>query len=236
MATSHLIDIFPLLFEPGDRLSLEEFLDLWERMPDLKKAELIDGIVYMPSPVSQFHSKFDGRVQLVVSTYAARTRGCEYLPNATWLMRESAPQPDAALYILPEYGGDAGIRRGLTVGAPQLVIEVSRSSRSYDLGPKLALYQRAEVREYAAALVQERRIEWRILEQGSYRLMQPDSSGIFRSKVFPGLWIDSGAFWREDASGLLATLEEGLRSDEHARFVDALQKARERATTDENAR
>jgi Uma2 family endonuclease len=222
MAMSHLINIHPLLFEPGDRLSREEFLELWEHMPDLKKAELIDGVVYMPSPVSLSHSSFDGQGHLLLTYYAAKTPGCKCLDNATWLMLESAPQPDSALYILPEYGGRVGKRDSFAAGAPELVVEVSRSSRSYDLGPKLALYQRAGVLEYAGALVKEERIEWRILVEGSYRLMEPDAKGVFRSKVFPGLWVDSAAFWREDGAGLLATLDEGLRSDEHARFLEAL--------------
>jgi Uma2 family endonuclease len=221
MATSHLINIRPLLFEPGDRLSREEFLELWEQMPDLKKAELIDGVVYMPSPVSFSHGSFDSQVHALLGYYAFRTPGCKCLDDATWMMLESAPQPDTALFILPEYGGRT-VRDKYAEGAPDLVVEVSRSSRSYDLGPKLALYQRAGVTEYVCALVKEERIEWRVLVEGSYRLMETDANGVFRSKVFPGLWVDSAAFWREDGSGLLATLDEGLRSEVHARFVEDL--------------
>ncbi len=224
---AYLINTHPLLFQPGDRLSREEFLERWEHMPELKNAELIDGVVYMPSPVSSLHASFDAAVHLVVSHYAARTPGCKWVPNMTWLMLESAPQPDAALYILSEYGGRAGARGELTAGAPELAFEVTRSSRSYDLGPKLALYQRAEVQEYVAVLIEEKRIEWRVLEQGSYRLIEPDPNGVFRSKTFPGLWLDAAAFWREDAGALLAVLEEGLRSEEHARFADTLRRRTE---------
>lgn len=79
-------------------------------------------------------------------------------------------------------------------GSPELAMEVIASSRSYDLGPKLALYQRAGVPEYVAALTEVEQIEWRVLDQGSYRLMQPDQEGIFRSKIFPSLWLDPDAF------------------------------------------
>jgi hypothetical protein len=221
---SQLIHTHPLLFQQGDRLSREEFLERWESMPEIKNAELIDGIVYISSPVSVAHGNFDDPTHLLLSTFAARTPGCKCLPNVTWLMLESAPQPDEALYILPEYGGRVRVRRGFAVGAPELAAEISHSSRSYDLGPKLALYQRAEVREYVAVLIEERRIEWRILEQGSYRLMEPDSDGIFRSRVFPGLWVDSTAFWREDAAGLLTVLDQGLQSEEHVSFLESLQR------------
>lgn len=210
---THLLADHPLLFEPGDRLSREEFLARWECMPELKKAELIDGVVYMPSPVSLVHSLFDTIVHMVLGVYAARTPNCEPLSNATWLMLESAPQPDACLCWRPA-SGEIKTTKDLATGRPDLVVEVAKSSRSYDLGPKLALYQRAEVQEYVTAPVEEERMEWRVLERGSYRLMPPDADGIFRSKVFPGLWVDSAAFWRKDRSKLLAVLEQGLNSRE----------------------
>lgn len=126
-------------------------------------------------------------------------------------MLESAPQPDSCLCWLPP-SGEVKTTNDLATGSPGLIVEVAVSSRSYDLGPKLALYQRAEVPEYVAALVEEARIEWRVLEKGSYRLMPTDADGVFRSKAFPGLWLDSAAFWRKDGARLLDVLEQGLQS------------------------
>ena len=208
---THLIPIGPLLFESGDRLSRDEFLERWERTPALKKAELIDGVVYLPSPVSLTHGDYDGLSQLVLNTFSARTPACKFLPNTTWLMLESASQPDSSLFWLPP-SGEIKTTKDLATGSPDLVVEIAVSSRSYDLGPKLALYQRADVQEYVAVLTEEERIEWRVLENGSYRLMEPDADGIFRSKVFPGLWVDSAAFWRKDRARLLAVLEQGIQS------------------------
>jgi hypothetical protein len=221
---THLVPLSPLLFAPGDRLTREEFLERWERMPDLKFAELIDGVVYMPSPVSDLHSGHEGNFQLVLTNYALKTPVCEYRPGATWIMLESAPQPDLALFVLPAYGGRIRRVKSLLSGAPELVVEISRSSRSYDLGPKLALYQRAGVIEYAAALVEEERIEWRRLEKGSYRLMSPSREGIYKSRAFPGLWLDSAAFWRGDKERLANVLEQGLNSEEHAQFLEKLRR------------
>ena len=112
---THLVQVNPLLFEPADRMTLDDFLSRWDKMPGLKFAELIDGVVYMPSPVSYDHGRRDGQVQLLLGNYAVRTGVCEVIPNATWLMAGSAPQPDVALRLLPQFGGKTfqPVRRSL---------------------------------------------------------------------------------------------------------------------------
>jgi Uma2 family endonuclease len=196
-------------------------------MPQLKFAELIDGVVYMPSPVSYEDGRRDVQMQLLVATYAARTGICEVLSNATWLMLESAPQPDIAVRLLPEYGGKTSISAdGLASGSPELVVEITRSSRSFDLGPKLALYQRAAVQEYIAVLTEERRIEWHVLESGSYGTLQPDADDLLQSLAFPGLRLDESAFWRDDSTRLLAVLEAGLAAAECGAFLERLRHTR----------
>ncbi len=215
---THLVEVNPLLFEPGDRLTVDEFLSRWDKMPGLKSAELIDGVVYMPSPVSYEHGRRDVQVQLFLATYAALTGLCEAVSNATWLIAGSAPQPDIALRLLPRFGGKTKISGSLASGAPELIAEISRSSRSFDLGPKLALYQRAGVLEYLAVLLEEQRIEWRVLGGGHYRMLAENSAGAFTSEVFPGLWLDAAAFWAADSKRMLSVLQQGLASPECADF------------------
>ncbi len=218
--TSSLLNYAPLI-RPGDQMSLEEFLERWEQMPDLKFAELIEGTVYMPSAVFLAHMRLDSRMQGLCSVYCMKTLGTESGTNGTWLMTGSAPQPDCAIRILPEFGGHTTVKGGLVSGPPEFVVEICHSSRAYDLGPKLSLYQTAGVPEYLAILVEEGRSEWRMLVNGSYQLMTPDA-GVYRSKVFPGFWFNSTAFWNEDAAALLQTLEAGLASQEHQDFVARL--------------
>ena len=209
---AQLIHSSPLLFAPGDRMSRDEFLRRWERMPDVKFAELIDGLVYMPSPVSFEHMDHDGNLHVLLAHYVIRVGTCKLYPNGTWLMLESAPQPDVALALLPQHGGKVRVLNGLTTGTPELIVEVSGSSRSYDLGPKLALYQRAAVPEYLAVLLEERRLEWRILnDNGGYDLLEADG-GVYRSRIFPGLWVSERAFWDGDIAAMIETLDAGLAS------------------------
>jgi Uma2 family endonuclease len=219
---STAVPILPPPLRDGDRLSREEFLRRWEAMPDLKHAELIDGVVYMSSPVGLKHSDIHGPLTGWLFSYAAKTPGCRTGVEGTWLMGINVLQPDITLRILPEYGGQSREEAGYASGAPELVVEVSASSTTRDLGPKLHLYQRARVREYITALVDKEEIIWRELVKGRYRTIAPATDGILRSNVFPGLWLDAAALWRIDLPSLLATLQQGFADPQHEEFVRRL--------------
>jgi len=206
----------------GQRLKRDEFLRRWEAMPEVKHAELIGGLVYMPSPVSVDHGSHDSLVIGWLSYYAARTLGCSAGNDKTWLMLEDAPQPDADLRILPEYGGQSRVEGLYCAGAPELAAEVSLSSASYDLGPKMQLYRAAGVQEYMAVLLGEPRVVWYRLVDGKYVLLQPGSGGLLRSVVFPGLWLDPAALLTLNGAKLFDALDLGLRSPEHQDFARAL--------------
>jgi len=206
----------------GERLTVEEFLRRWEELPELKNAELIDGVVYVPSPVSYDHGRLDSRIIWWLSQYACGTPGCDSGNNSTWLMSGSAPQPDAYLQILPSHGGQFRTERSLCAGAPELVVEICVTSTEVDFGSKLALYERAEVREYVTVERFGQRMIWRVLENGAYVAQTLPVDGIVRSQVFPGLWLDLEAFWANDKAKMLAALNAGLASEEHRKFVERL--------------
>jgi Uma2 family endonuclease len=206
----------------GERLTVDEFLRRWEELPGLKKAELIDGVVYVPSPVSLDHGRVDSRIIWWLSHYACGTPGCDSGNNSTWLMLGSAPQPDAYLRILPSHGGQSGNEGTLGAGAPELAAEICATSTEVDFGPKLALYQRAGVREYITVELFGPRMTWRVLEDGVYVAQTQPADGIVRSQAFPGLWLDLAAFWANDRPRMLAALNAGLASEDHRKFVARL--------------
>lgn len=158
----------------GERLTLEEFLRRWEDLPDLKNAELIDGVVYVSSPVSLDHGRFDWRIIWWLSHYAYATPGCDGGNNSTWLMADSAPQPDVYLRILPSHGGQSGSEGPLGAGAPELAVEVSITSTVVDFGPKMRLYQRAGVREYVT--VEPLWAAYRMASDRKWRLCCPSAA------------------------------------------------------------
>jgi Uma2 family endonuclease len=212
--------VSPPPLRDGDRLSSDEFLRRWEAMPDLKHAELIDGIVYMPSPVSNKHSDFHFPLATWLGVYEANTPGCRGGIEATWIMGErNVPSPDLALRILPEHGGQSRNQGEYSAGAPELIVEIAVSSRARDLGAKLRLYERMGVREYLVAVVSQAKFIWHEWTANGFQTLEPDPDGILRSRCFPGLWLDAAALWRNDRMRVLAVLQQGLDSPEHAAFV-----------------
>ena len=197
----------------GDKLTAKEFLRRYENMPQMKLAELIGGVVYMPSPVSVEHADMDTLVSGWLAYYAAFTPGCVGSSNGTWIMSdEDAPQPDISLRLLPEYGGQSQVEGRYPCGAPEFVIEICLSSKAYDLNKKLKLYERKGVREYMAVLLEEKQLRWHVLRNGVFQLLPEPADHIYRSEVFPGLWLNGQALLDGNMAEVLAILQQGLQS------------------------
>jgi Uma2 family endonuclease len=211
----------------GQRLDQPTFHARYEAMPPSTRAELIDGVVYMPSPVGHAHGKANVPVIVWLSYYAEKTPGVEVLDNATTILGwKSEPQPDGLLRILPECGGQTRNERGFVHGAPELVVEVARATRYVDLGPKLADYERAGVLEYVVHALEPDEVFWFGLENGALVERPIDSGGLFRSSVFHGLWLDPRALLVGDTESLRAVVDLGRAAPEHAALVARLSEAR----------
>jgi Uma2 family endonuclease len=211
--------------ENGDRLTAHEFLRRYEAMPDVKKAELINGVVCMPSPVRLTqHAEPESTIQWWLKHFSMRTPGTKAASNATArLSVDDVPQPDAQLRILPEFGGQARVdAKGYLHGPPELIVEIAASSVSIDAGDKRRSYRRTGVLEYLLWRTEDATVDWWILEEDEYRPLPPDAEGILRSRIFPGLWLDVTALLADDGAKLLATLEAGLSNPAHAAFVQEL--------------
>jgi Uma2 family endonuclease len=210
------------LLEPGDRLSRQEFERRYERMPHLKKAELIEGTVYMPSPVrANLHSQPQSHLAGWLVLYESETPGVASFDNATVrLDLDNEPQPDLVLLKLPAKGGQAHISADDYIeGAPELVVEIVGSTTAYDLHQKKGAYRRNGVREYLAWITGEHRPVWWELREGDYQELAPAANGLLQSSAFPGLWLDSPGLLRADMKAVLAALRRGLDSPEHPAFV-----------------
>jgi len=219
--------VLPL--ERGDFLSREEFLRRWEAMPQLKRAELIRGVVYMPSPVSAEHARMETRVATWLGTYIAHTAGCDAGNNMTWLMlEEELPQPDTSLWIVPEAGGQSSLQGQFARGAPEFLAEVCLSSTAYDLHQKLEVYQEAGVQEYLAVLMHEREVRWHRLARRRFKVVAAPDDGVYLPAVFPGLWLDGAALLAGNLARVLAVLQQGINSPDHDAFVNRLAARRSR--------
>jgi Uma2 family endonuclease len=203
-----------------------EFHRRYEASPPDVRAELIGGIVYMPSPLKVPHGTHASKLNGLLVMYEAATPGIQSLQNTTAILGQSSePQPDLALRLLPERAGQSREnRKRYLIGAPELIIEVAHSSVAIDLHAKKDDYRDAGVREYLVLCLQEQ--ELRAFDLPADEPWPLPADRVFRSRVFPGLWIDEAATIAEDLRKLLATLRRGLKSAEHAAFVRQLQPAR----------
>lgn len=211
----------------GDRLSRAEFERRYQAHPEIPKAELVEGVVYMTSPVRlEQHGRLHLAIAAWLGAYLAATPGVDGATEATVRLDfDNEPQPDAFLRLEPEQGGRSWVTEDDFVeGAPELIVEIAASSAAYDLHDKKRAYQRNGVREYLAVQVYEQQVEWFVLREGTYEPLLPDADGVLRSEVFLGLWLQPAALWSGDLAGLLAVLQEGLASPEHAAFRTRLQK------------
>jgi Uma2 family endonuclease len=213
----------PLLAE-GQRLSQAEFHRRYEAMPPETRAELVGGIVYMSSPMTADHGESTPDVTIWLGLYRRRTPGVRQADGATLMLGDyGEPQPDALLRIDPEHGGSCyANEENYLTGPPELIVEVAKSSRPIDLGAKRDDYERAGVREYVVVAITTDEIHWHVRRDDKLVRISPDADGIYRSSVFPGLWLDPGALLRGDLDGLIAMLERGLATSEHAAFVARL--------------
>lgn len=139
---------------------------------------------------------------------------------------DNEPQPDAILFIDPARGGQTRIDPDDYVsGAPEFVAEVSASTASYDLHEKLGAYKRNGVLEYLVWRVEDREIDWFVLEGTEYRRLAAEADGTLQSRAFPGLWLDPAALVALDAAAVLDTLRRGLATDAHGAFARRLAPA-----------
>jgi hypothetical protein len=213
--------------ENGDHLTRDEFERRYDAMPELKKAELIEGVVYMPSPVrADQHGKQHARLNGWLLVYQGSTPGVEIATDSTVrLDLNNEPQPDSLLMIENHCGGQSRIDSdGYLDGGPELVAEVAASTVSIARNAKMQAYLRNGIREYILWRVEDAAIDWFVLRGEQYELL-PLTGGLYRSEVFPGLWMDPEAMIRLDTAAILAVLQQGIASPEHAAFVVCLQQA-----------
>ena len=182
------------LLENGDRLTRHEFERRYTAMPYQKKgsnkAELIEGIVYMASPLRfESHAKPHGNIIGWLWNYSliATEEVTLGIEPTVRLDLDNEYQPDVVMFIP---GRGAIITEDDYIeGAPELIVEIAASTVSMDLHDKKAAYRRNGVQEYIVWRTLEREIDWFSLQDGEYIRLEPEENGIIKSQVFSGLWL-----------------------------------------------
>ena len=215
-------DIPPL--QSGDRMSRAEFERRYHAMGHEVRAELIEGMVFVASPVSVSHSELHFSLAGWAGYYRGFTPGLEGGLDATVrLDLDNEPQPDILLRLRSDHGGRTVTSEDDYVeGAPEFVLEVAASSVSYDLHDKLRVYRRNGVLEYVVWRVRERVVDWFHLRDGQFVRLMPSLDGLYRSVIFPGLWLDPATLLARDMDSVYGALDRGIATPEHAAFAARL--------------
>jgi hypothetical protein len=209
----------------GDHLTVAEFERRYENMPGLKRADLINGVVYMGSPVTiDLHASQHFDFVTWLGLYRAYTLGVEGGDNATLKLPVgmAQPQSDACLRIRPDYGGRSKTKKGYITGGVELAGEIAGSSCSFDMNEKYAAYEQNGILEYIVWRVEDQVIDWFILKRGKYQRLVKVKNGLYKSKVFPGLWLDPNAMVAGNLAKVIDVVQQGVASPEHQRFVEKL--------------
>ena len=179
----------------------------------------------MPSPVRKPHRKCQSKLDFVLNVYEEATLGTETGVDGTIFLESSEPQPDVLLRILPEFGGQSYDNEDdYLIGGPEFLGEIAHSTFAIDMNRKKEAYFRAGVQEYLVVCVEEEELHW--FHFPSRRKLKPTRDGIWKSKAFPGLWLDGAALFACDPKRLRAAVERGVASPEHAEFVKQLARRR----------
>jgi Uma2 family endonuclease len=211
--------------ESGDRLTRYEFERRYEAATHIRKAELIEGVVYVASPLRhEQHGMPHSRVMTWLGVYQAFTTGVDLSDAPTVrLDLDNEPQPDAVLFIKPSAGGQIRISSdGYIEGTPELIVEIAASSAAIDTGSKKQAYRRNGVQEYIIWQSYENQLDWFQLVEGDYQKLVPSDSDIICSQVFPGLRLAVDELLKNNMVRVLEVLQAGLQSPAHQAFVQQL--------------
>ncbi len=216
---SDVVRELPSPLENGDHLTAAEFWERYAATPENVHAELIEGVVFMSSPIRvKKHGNAQASLTTWLTVYQAATPKTLAGGNATIrLDADNVVEPDAFLLLVD---GQARLASDDYLdGAPELIVEIAASTVSRDLHETMRAYRRNGVREYIVWRTQDRALDWFRLRAGKYERVEPDATGVIRSEIFPGLWLDVKKLLADDLAGVLAELQRGIAAPEHAIFA-----------------
>ena len=222
--TPEIVPLTPPPLQSGDHLTVAEFERRYNAMTQVKKAELVEGVVFMASPVSTYHADAHAAMVAWLKLYAAATPGTRTGDNVTVrLDAKNEVQPDVYLGVREKHGGAVRLsREGYLDAAPELVVEIAVTSADMDLHEKFELYRRHRVREYLVWQVLDSRFHWFVLQGSRYSELRAGPDGLIRSRFFGGLWLDVPALLADDFGRVAKSLTAGLDSPDHAEFAAKL--------------
>ena len=185
-------------------------------------ADLVGGVVHLWIRVTVSHGQMSATLNGGIGLSRVGLTGIHGgVRTTTVLGDDSEVQPDATLRF-PIGGTSAVNDDDYLVGCPELVCDVVDTADAHALTARRADDERYGATEVVMVTVREPRVLWLVGEGDRLTERSPDADGVYRSGVFPGLWLDPAALLAEDMQRLLDVLRQGLATPEHAAFAASL--------------
>jgi Uma2 family endonuclease len=182
--------------EVVERMTAEEF---FRGAPEDRKAELIDGVMIMPSPPFDPHERLQNFLLTLLRVYVEELELGEVRGSRTpvELGIDQVPEPDV-LFVAKQRAHI--IQNKGILGAPDLVIEILSAGTAHrDRGRKFRAYERAGVGElWLIDPYGPTGTKFYHLRNGRFSLVRPDKNGILRSAVVSGFWINVNWLWPDE--------------------------------------
>ncbi|MBI2761360.1 MAG: Uma2 family endonuclease [Chloroflexi bacterium] len=195
--------MLPML-ESGDRLTQTDFHRRYEARPDIHKAELIAGVVYIGGRVPAAHGTAHAHLGGWFGVYAAGHRDVEVSIRPSLIISDdSEVQPDVVMFRT--IGARTRMRHtpdGYLEGTPDLIAEIAMSDAAYDFYDKKEVYRAAGVPEYIVWDSYNNRLRWFRLRIGAFEVVTPSSGGFVESAIFPGLRLNVPALLADDMAAV----------------------------------
>lgn len=183
--------------------SFEEFCRI---VREDQKADLINGVIYMPSPENTDDNELFIWLVTLMNLFVRRKKlGQIYGSRVAFRLAEKhGPEPDIA-FVRTE--NMERVTRGGVEGPADLAIEiVSPDSVERDYYLKRELYELYRIPEYWIIDEMDQTVTLLRLKQAKYREVRPQK-GEMHSQVLTGFWLRPEWLWQQPRPDEIETLE-----------------------------
>jgi Uma2 family endonuclease len=175
------------------------------------KAELLDGVMIVPSPASFRHDDVAGFLRTLLRTYVEEKALGKVLGPDSLIHLATCRRFGPDVFFIKQSHVPIPLPEEQFEGAPDLVLEVlSPSNRDYDLNDKRSAYQQAGISELWFVDPDQHFVLVDRKRGGKY-VSKTTRAGKVTSTTVKGFWIEAAWLWTDPLPNVMTCLREILK-------------------------